>query len=264
MGFDLDSGLGGPYNIAAGQVELLHGEDTVIIDDLYCSKLGVKKIGDAVEINGKRARVVGFTHGLRSFTTRPYVFTSFKNAQNYLKLGEGDTIYILLKAAAGSDLQALKRAVKAAVPSDEVFTTPEFALKTRRYWVIGTGAGLTTLLGAVLGMLVGIVVVAQTIYSSTVDHLREFGTLKAIGAPNWVVYKVIVEQALISAVLGFCIGICIAIAICRASANSHISILLPPSVAGGFFVLTVVMCASAAVLSIRKAATIDPMMVFRG
>ena len=264
IGFDLDSGYGGPFNIVAGSVEDLRQEDAVMIDDIYCPKLGVNKIGDTVDLNGKRARVVGFTHGLKSFTTRPYVFTSFKNAQNYLKLGEGDTIYILLKAAPGVDLQRLKRAVKAAVPAVEVFTTAEIARKTRVYWVFGTGAGITTLIGTILGVLVGVVVVAQTIYSSTIDHLREFATLKAMGATNRVIHGVIVHQALISAVLGYAIGISIAVAICKLSADTHLAILLPPEFAAGIFGLTVAMCSSAAVLSIRKATTIDPAVVFKG
>jgi putative ABC transport system permease protein len=235
-----------------------------MIDDIYCPKLGVKRIGDSVELNGHRARVVAFTHGLRSFTTRPYAFTSFKNAQNYLKLAEGDTIYILLKAAAGADLPRLKRDVQRAVPSVEVFTTAEMARKTRIYWVFGTGAGITTLIGTVLGVLVGVVVVAQTIYASTIDHLREFGTLKAMGASPWVIHRIIICQALINAVAGYAIGIAIAALVCRLADDTHIAILMPGPVALGIFALAVVMCVSAAMLSIRKAVTIDPAMVFRG
>jgi putative ABC transport system permease protein len=264
VGFDLNTGYGGPYNIVAGSVDDLRAVDTVMIDDIYCPKLGVKRVGDSVELNGHRARVVGFTHGLRSFTTRPYVFTSFKNAQNYLKLAEADTIYILLKAATGVDIQRLKQDVQRSVPSVEVFTTAEMARKTRIYWVFGTGAGITTLIGTVLGLLVGVVVVAQTIYASTIDHLREFGTLKAMGASNWVIHRVIVWQALINAVAGYAIGITIAAFVCRLADNTHIAILMPGPVALGILALAVAMCVSAAMLSIRKAVTIDPAMVFRG
>jgi putative ABC transport system permease protein len=132
------------------------------------------------------------------------------------------------------------------------------------YWVFSTGAGTTTLLGAVLGLLVGIVVVAQTIYAATIDHIREFGTLKAMGARNSHIYRVILSQSLLSAVLGYALGITAAWGIVRASEGSNAPILLPPEAAAGIFLLTVFMCVSASFLSIRKATTIDPAMVFRG
>jgi putative ABC transport system permease protein len=264
VGFDLDSGLGAPWNVVAGSVEALRGEDTVIVDDLYKGKLGVDRIGDTMEINGKRARVVGFTHGIRSFTTSPYVFTSFKNAQTYMRLRENETIFILVRAKAGADLAAVKAGLMEAVPGVEVFTKAEMLAKTQSYWVFGTGAGTTTLMGAILGLLVGIVVVAQTIYSATLDHLREFGTLKAMGATNGQLYQVIILQAMLAAVMGYALGITIALLVVNTTTNTDLLIKLPWEVAAGIFGLTLLMCMSASLLSIRKATSIDPAMVFRG
>ncbi|MCA2971583.1 MAG: FtsX-like permease family protein [Acidobacteriaceae bacterium] len=263
-GFDLDSGMGGPWNLVAGRVEDLRGEDTVIIDDLYKTKLGVHKIGETLEINGKRARIVGFTHGIRSFTTAPYVFTSFKNAQNYIPMREHETIFILLRTAPGANLPAIKTRLLATIPGIEIFTHDEILLRTRNYWVFGTGAGTTTLMGAILGLLVGIVVVAQTIYAATIDHLKEFGTLKAMGATNGQIYQVIILQSALAAVMGYVFGISVALAIVGSTANTDLLIKLPWPVALGIFGLTLFMCMSASLLSIRKATTIDPAMVFRG
>lgn len=264
VGFDLDSGLGAPWNIVAGSVADLRGEDTILIDDLYKEKLGVSKIGETVEIFGRRARIVGFTHGIRSFTTSPYIFTNFKNAQNYMRLEADETVFVLVKAAPGADLVAIRQALAREIPSVDVFSNQEMLEKTRTYWVFGTGAGGTTLMGAVLGLLVGTVVVAQTIYSATIDHIREFGTLKAMGATNSTIYRVILIQATLAAVMGYSIGISIALLISQGSLDGAVPILLPLPVAGGIFALTVVMCAAASLLSIRKATTIDPAMVFRG
>ena len=74
---------------------------------------------------------------------------------------------------------------------------------TRHYWMFTTGAGVAVLLAAVLGLVVGVVVVAQTIYATTMDHIREYGTLKAMGATNGYLYRVIIQQAVISAVVGY-------------------------------------------------------------
>jgi len=85
LGFHAGSGLGEPWNVVDGSALDVKQEDGVIIDDLYKQKLGVTKIGDHVEIGDHRARVVAFTHGIRSFTTSPFVYTSFKNALNYTR-----------------------------------------------------------------------------------------------------------------------------------------------------------------------------------
>lgn len=262
-GFDLEGGMGGPWALTAGRVEDLRGEDTVIVDELYRKKLGITRVGEEVEIAGRRARVVGFTRGIRSFTTAPYVFTSFKNAQNYAGLKADETLFVVVRAEPGVDLLDLKKRLSEAVPAVEVSTNEEMRQRTQNYWVFATGAGVTTLIGAVLGLLVGVVVVAQTIYAATMDHLREFGTLKAMGASNFYLYRVILEQALISAVLGYAAALAIGWTVVNGSKDGDVAILLPPEMMAGTLGLAILMCVSASVVSIRKATTIDPALVFK-
>jgi putative ABC transport system permease protein len=264
VGFDLETGLGGPWNLVAGSVDDLRGEDTVIVDELYMEKLGVTGIGHIAEIQGKRARVVGFTRAIRSFTTSPYVFTSFKNSQNYAKIAADETLFLLVRMEKGADQSVVKSRIREAIPTVDVFTNIEMEKKTQDYWLFSTGAGVTTLMGAALGLLVGMVVVAQTIYASTVDHIREFGTLKAMGAGNGYIYKVIIQQALISAVFGYSLAIVVGYFVARQSQNGNAAILLPPEMAWGTLGIAALMCVGASVISIRKATTIDPAMVFKG
>ena len=87
--------------------------------------------------------------------------------------------------------------------------------------MFGTGAGITVLIAAALGLLVGIVVVAQTIYAATVDHIREYGTLKAMGATNAYLLRVIITQAIISALIGGVLGIGIGLAAAHGSHERH-------------------------------------------
>jgi putative ABC transport system permease protein len=264
VGFDLESGLGGPWNLTAGSVEDLRGEDTVIVDELYKEKLGVTGIGHVAEIQGKRARVVGFTRAIRSFTTSPYVFTSFKNSLNYARINVDETLFLLLRLAPGANLAQVRKNLEQRVPGVDVYTNAEFQKKTQNYWLFSTGAGITTLMGAALGLMVGMVVVAQTIYASTVDHIREFGTLKAMGAGNSYVYKVIIQQALISAVFGYTLAIGAGYLVSKQSESGNAAILLPPEMAWGTLGLAALMCVGASIISIRKATTIDPAMVFKG
>jgi putative ABC transport system permease protein len=264
VGINVDSNLGRPWNLVQGRVEDLKSPNAIILDELYKEKLGVSHVNQVVEINGYRARIVGFTRGIRSFTTSPYVFTTFKNAQDYTSLREDQTYYLLVKLMPGANLEQVRQSILSQVTDVDVFTTRQFSRMTQVYWMFTTGAGVAVLLAAVLGLVVGFVVVAQTIYATTVDHLREFGTLKAMGAPNRYVYKVIVTQAAISALIGYVLGMLVSAFVVHASQRGGAAILLPLPMAVGMFFLTLIMCISAAMISINKVTRLDPAMVFKG
>lgn len=263
IGYDTRSGLGGPWNVVEGNLADLERPDTVVIDRLYARKLGVSRIGDSVEIQGRRARIVAFTDGIRTFTTSPAVFTSFKTARGYAGLSEDETVYLLVRVAPGSDVEAVRSRLLERIADVDVLTTAEFSRKTTSYWLLSTGAGVTVLIAAFLGLVVGVVVVAQTIYAATVDHIREFGTLKAMGASNGYIIRVILEQAAISACIGYALGIAIAYGAVWSSTGGGAAIVLPWPVAAGLFLLTLAMCVGAALVSINKVTRIDPALVFR-
>jgi len=266
IGFRPGSGLGEPWNIVEGNVQDTKKEDSVIVDDVYKDKLGVFKIGDRVEIGQRRARIVGFTHGIRSFTTSPFVYTTFKNSLNYTNpvSKEGDLSYILVKATPGVSPNELKRTLLERVSDVDIYTTSEFSKRTQFYWMFTTGAGLAVLTAALMGLIVGVAVVAQTIYAATMDHIREYGTLKAIGATNAYLYRVLIEQAVLSAVLGYMLAMVVAHFVVQASEKGGAVILMPPSMQVGMFFLAIFMCIAAALVSINKVTRLDPAMVFKG
>jgi putative ABC transport system permease protein len=266
IGFNPETGVGGPWNLVEGSIHDVKQDDCVIVDEIYGEKLGVQRIGDSVEIGGHRARVVGFTRGIRSFTTSPFVYTSFKNALNYpsFRIDDDQTVYVLAKAAPGISPLELKRRLNAQLRDVDVFTKEEFSHSTRFYWMFTTGAGLAVLIAAAMGLIVGVVVVAQTIYATTMDHLKEYGTLKAMGASNGYLYRVIIEQAVISGVVGYALAMVVSTFVVRAGSKGGAAILLPPSMMVGMFFLAVTMCIVAALVSINKLTTLDPAQVFRG
>jgi putative ABC transport system permease protein len=264
VGIALASGLGAPWNLVHGTLDDLRKPDAVFVDEIYRDKLGVDRVGQVVEIRGRRARVAGFTRGIRAFTTSPYVFTTFKNAQDYADLREDQTLYILVKAAPGADIESVRRALASRLTDVDVVTNGEFSRMTQVYWMFTTGAGIAVLLAALLGLVVGVVVVAQTIYATTVDHIREYGTLKAMGATNRYLYGVIALQAVISAVIGYGLGMVVSVFVVRGSEQGGAAILLPAPMAAGMLVLTLAMCVGAAVVSINKVTRLDPAMVFKG
>lgn len=265
VGFDLQAQMGGPWNITRGAVKDLEQPDAVFIDELYAqNKLGVTEINQVIELNRRRARVVGFTRGIRIFTSQPAVFTSFKNAQSYLNLPENQTLYLLVKIAPDADLKIVQNDLNKRLTDTEVLTRNELVYRQGMYWVIGTGAGITVLIAAALAIIVGVVIVAQTIYSATVDHIREYGTLKAMGATNFYLYKIIVTQSVVSGLIAFVIGIAVSLVISRVSMNGTLAIIVNWQLVLALFALTISMCAGASIVAIRKATLIDPATVFKG
>jgi putative ABC transport system permease protein len=263
VGLELADRLGAPWNLVQGTLDDLRKPDAVFVDQIYREKLGVDRLGQLVEIRGRRARIAGFTQGIRAFTTSPYVFTTFKNALDYADLRADQTLYILVKAAAGADIEQLRERLASRLTDVDIVTTREFSRMTQVYWMFSTGAGIAVLLAAVLGLVVGVVVVAQTIYATTVDHIREYGTLKAMGATNRYLYGVIVLQAVISAFIGYGFGMVVSWFVVRGSEQGGAAILLPPPMAVAMLGVTLLMCIGAAIVSINKVTRLDPAMVFK-
>src|SRR4029078_3277321 len=135
----------------------------------------------------------------------------------------------------GANVQKVRRDLLASLTDVEVLTPAEFRERSRQFWLFGTGAGAALFAGALLGVIVGTVIVAQTLYSSTKDHLNEFATLRAIGSSARYIHKVIFCQALLSAVIGFVLAAMIDAIIVSTTASSALPIVITPQLALGLF-----------------------------
>ena len=156
----------------------------------------------------------------------------------------------------------MQRLLQENISDVEVLTPDEFRERSRTFWLFDTGAGAALFAGALLGLVVGTVIVAQTLYASTKDHLNEFATLRAIGSSGMYIHKVIICQALLSAVIGFSIAAVIGFIIMQQTAESALPIIITPELTISIFVLTVLMCILSAIAAIVKVMRIDPAMVF--
>jgi len=262
VGVDLASRRAGPWNLVEGRIEDLQQQDAVIVDRLYARKLGVRGIGDTIEINARRARVVGFTQGLRTFTQSPYVFMTHRNALRYSGYRDDETTYLLVTLEPGAEAESVRQAIARRLVTVDVWHTADFARQAQKYWLITTGAGSALLLSALLGLVVGIVIVGQTLYATTVDRLPEYATLRAIGAPAAYLNRVILKQAAISAALGFGMGTLAVYAIVALSTFANVAVIMPVWLLAILALLTLLMCAFGALISIRRLVRIDPTSVF--
>ena len=253
-----------PWNVTAGDVRDLKRGPFVMLDESAVKRFGKFAVGDYREVNGVRLKIVGTSRGAKSFTTTPLSFMDFKRAQELQpQLLSEKTSYILVKVEPGADISAVKRELEARLPYNDVYTGKAWAERSRGYWIVNTGIGFNAFLTVFLGCLVGVVVVAQTLYTSTMEHLKEFGTVKAIGGSNWDIYKMLGQQASIAAVVGFVLGYVPAQLLKPVIAKADLKLIIAPELTATVFVGTFVLCLLSALVSFRKVAGIDPALVFR-
>jgi len=260
----VQSGSGGlqPWSVIEGQPDDLSTPDAVAIDQSYFERLGIARIGEYAEIADQKARVAVVTKGIRSFTTTPYVFTSLIRARSYMKAPPSSATYFLVRLAPGANVEAIRSQLVAELSASEVLTSDEFRRRSRSFWLFGTGAGAALFGSALLGVVVGTVIVGQTLYSSTKDHLIEFATLRAMGSSRAYIYTVILCQAVLSATIGFSVAALVGVGLAHASAGTALPIVVTPALIISLFVLTVVMCAVSAISAIVVVTRVDPVTVF--
>jgi putative ABC transport system permease protein len=251
-----------PWDLVAGRIDDLSIPGAVAVDQSYFERLGITGTGATAEIRDQRVQVMAVTRGIRAFTTTPYVFTGLDRARAYTGISPDKASYLLVRVAPGSDLDGVRRQLRANLPGVEVLTASEFGNRSRSFWLFGTGAGAALFGGALLGIIVGTVIVAQTLYSSTKDHLDEFATLRAIGSSGTYIYTVIIWQALLSAVIGFAGAAGIGAIVVAMTAESALPVIVTPALSVALFVLTVIMCVASAIAAIMQVMRIDPALVF--
>ncbi len=237
--------------------------DAVLIDRSNAVPLEATATPIEVEINRRRAHVERAIEGFGSFLGSPYVFAAYADAVSYLGLGSEETMYLLVHIASGYAVEAVRRDLQARLPEADVWTRAAFAKRSRDFWLNQTGSGGAISLAGLLGFLVGLVVVSQTIYSTTMDNLEEFATLKALGASRGYVQGVVLTQALASGVVGSLIGLAVTLPLLRLARQGIAWIHTPWWLLAGMILVSLLMCGLASLVSIRKAVTVEPGRVFR-
>src|SRR5579863_5955132 len=220
VGADVKADALPPWNVVEGDVRALLQWGAVAVDRSYFDRLGIKGLNATAEIRGHKVKVVALTDGIRSFTTTPYVFVDQKDARFYTGTLPSRASELIVRLKQDADRAKATQMIRDRVGGDvEVLTTDEFRTRSRSFWLFGTGAGAALFAGALLGVIVGTVIVAQTLYSSTKEHLFEFATLRAIGCSKGYIYNVIVYQALLNAVVGFAVAALIGFAVVQGTAR---------------------------------------------
>jgi putative ABC transport system permease protein len=264
VGLD-DDCAGGPWAMSEGVVEQVHLPDSVIVDQLFLDQLGVRRPGDEGEIYGRRAVVRGVSREVRTFTASPWVFTSIESARRYDKRYAPDEItYVLVRCAPGHPPEQVRDRLRAELPHAEVLTGREFATRTMAFWMLETGAGLTVVLSALLGLAVSAAVTSQTLYTVTQEYLSNYAALAAVGFGRVQLLSCVLTQALVLSCGGVVLGSAGFALAAGYSARTTLPLETLPEVYGGLVAVAVGSCLGGAFLSVRAVVRLDPSSVFRG
>jgi len=273
VGLDDETLIGGPPQMIEGKLADLRRADAVIVDTVGASGKLAKtlpggervplKIGDTIEINDHRCVVVGICRITQTFQANPVIYTTYSRATTFAPQERKLLSFVVAKAKPGVSTKDLCARIH-RVTGLEAYTPAEFKKLTFYYFLKYTGMPINFLTAVALGFIVGVTIAGQTFYNFTLDNLRYFGTLKAMGTTNTTLLRMILLQALMVGVIGYGLGVGAAsLWGSLLSGRTQIAFrlqwqLLLVSAAAVLFI-----CLASAALSIRKVIKLEPGVVFR-
>lgn len=237
--------------------------EAAVVDVSSFALLGLDALPARVEIDKRRALVTHSVTGFGSFLGSPYVFTTYEDARRYLGLDPDETTYLLVWLELGARPTDVRRELARRLPEVDVWTREQFSTRSRAYWILQTGAGGAILIAALLGFLVGVVIVSQTIYATTMEHLEEFATLRAMGARATTLVRVVLIQALVGSLAGYVLGVVVSVPVLSALRSSISWVHTPWWMPILMLAASLGMGSLASVVSVRKVLAVEPARVFR-
>jgi putative ABC transport system permease protein len=255
--------LGNAWNFRQGRADAILKTDGIIVDEWEGAKLEYPRVGEVREVGGYRARVVAMSNGIAGFLVAPYVFTTFNRAAMYLDKTPDVCSYYLVQTQPGADPRAVCAEIHRRVPQLDAFPRDQYGKMSIDFWMTRTGLGISFGAATLLGLVVGLVMVAQTLYASVLDRLGEFGTLKAMGANESQVYSILFIQATIMATIGSVVGLILVAAIQYVFNTPRAPINIPWQLSLGSCVVVFAICLVSSLLPYLRVRKIDPVMVLQ-
>jgi putative ABC transport system permease protein len=277
LGLDDVSLVGAPRKLYAGDYTRLREPDAVIVDRVGLRKLFPGQGGEAsddpaflarflgreLEMNDHRAVIVGICESTRTFQTYPVVYTTYSRAKGFVPRERKPLTYILAKAESGRSPAEVARRIGAATGLGAK-TSKQFQDMTIDYYLKYTGIPINFGITVLLGFLVGTAIAGQTFYNFTIENLKQFGALKAMGTTNLRIVGMILLQALVVGLLGYGLGVGLAALFGWATAGGELAFYTPWQLLPITAAAIVLICVLSSVLSVRRVVVLEPAVVFRG
>lgn len=280
FGLDDATLIGGPPEMVQGRLEDLRRAEAVIVDEVGAEgKLariptgadglpidGAEpvplRVGDTLELNDRRAVVVGICRVSRTFQSQPVIYTTYSRAVSFAPRERKLLSFVLVKAADGVEPATLCERIT-NITGLGAHTREDFKSMTFRYFMKYTGIPINFGIAVVLGFIVGAAVAGQTFYQFTLENLRHFGALKAMGAGNALLLRMIVLQALLVGAIGYGMGVGLATGFGWLTQRTELAFVLPWQLLVITALAILLMCVMSALISIRRVAALEPAIVFK-
>jgi putative ABC transport system permease protein len=268
MGLDDPTLVGAPQHMVLGTADGLRQPDSIVIDQVgykFFFPGEAPTLGKQLEINDHLLTIVGICASSAPFVNLPVAYTRYSLAVNLVGKERNLMSFIVARPKKGfTDAEASRRIDKAtnlrALPAND------FGWETIWYYIVNTGIPINFGITVAIALIVGTVVAGQTFYLFTLENLRQFGALKAIGVTNARITAMILMQAAIVAAIGYSLGIAMTATFFELTKNNLDlrGFFLLPEIMGGVAVVVVVIAFLASVISVRRVVTLEPAIVFRG
>jgi putative ABC transport system permease protein len=268
MGLDDSTLVGIPRRIVLGNIEDLREPETIAVD-----QVGYKfffpdqpvTLGRTLDLNDHTVRIVAVVDSNAPFVNLPVFYTKYSQAISFVGRERNQMSFVLAKATKGTSESELNQRITQTTGL-KALTGNEFGWETIWYYIQNTGIPINFGITVVIALVVGTVVAGQTFYLFTIENLKQFGALKAIGVSDLRIVGMILMQALIVGAIGYGIGISMTAAFFEATKN-NLDLrgfqLLPQVMTGtAAAVFMIVFLASA--VSVRRVIVLEPAVVFRG
>ena len=254
---------GGPWNMSKGTNADLLPEGAFSCAELDSKTLGNATLGTAFELGGKKAYIAAQTRGARGFGGA-YVFTTVERARAYGKVPTDKVSAILVDLEPNADTIAVRERINATIFGVRAWKAEDLSSATVSFILSTSGIAISTGTLIVFAILSGLIIIGLTLYSATIDRIRDYATMKAIGSTNGFITRLILLQCLILALVGYVISTVLLQGFKFGISQGGVLFEFTPIIRVGFFIVTLVISLCGAVFAIRRITSLEPATVFRG
>lgn len=267
VGIDSSTLIGRPQTILEGRIEELRAPETVAIDQLGVERLGGPAkihVGSTFEVNDHRVRIVAIVKTQKSFQNFPFVYTTYERALSITPRERRKLSYVLASPVSGVSPEMLAARIQEETGMG-AYTEDQFGWKTIQWILKNTGIGVNFGTTVLLGFVVGMAIAGQTFYLFTIENLRQFGALKAIGASTGMLARMILLQSFTVGLIGYGVGTGLATLFgLTAASGGRLPFKETWPLLVGVFIALMMICSLSSAISIRKLTKLEPAVVFRG
>ena len=253
---------GGPNRFYQGSIEGLLDEEGVTVDRLDLALLNYPSIGDLFELNGKRVRVRGITQNMRGFSGS-ILYTNLGKARELVNMSPDRCSNLLIKVNDSVSIKDMVLLLKRILPKSDAISSSDLSRQTKLYYLQNTGIGGSFGFTTLVGTIVGVVIIALTMYTNVLSKTRDYAVLRALGARRRDVLYIVFMQTIYIAMIGILVGFTLLSLFLMFTKDSGLPSYMPWWVPPIHAIATVLLCILGSIVAMRRAVRIEPATAFR-